>query len=297
VKRLAALLVAAAAAAAPARSEGPRAEWAQYRVGGESPWRYARPVEAAGYRVVLLSPDGRALDARVEVDAAPFDADAPFPPGVGSLSPEARAVLAEPRLEDAVLDAASARVLSGAATTLEAVERVIAFTSRRVAYELPDGYETASSALASGRGSCVGRSLLAMELLLRSGVPARQVTGLLVAAGPNELTPESRAVYSAALGGVRHRWIEVYVPRLGWVPSDPGGLANTVTARHLALSRQPPAAFHAGVLARSAEIRRPALAGGDGHLTLARPRGTLEGAPLDPAPLAAPRPPVRDERR
>ncbi len=293
MRRLAVLL----AAAAMATAEGPRAEWAEYRVAGESPWRFARPVEAAGYRVVLSSPDGRALDARVEVDGAPFGVDAPFPPPLGALSPEARAVLAEPRTDDAVLDATSERLLKGAATTLEAVERAIAFTARRVAYELPDGNETASSALRSRRGSCVGRSLLAADLLLRAGVPVRQVTGLLVATEPTELTPESRLVFNAALGGVRHRWIEVFVPSLGWVPSDPGGLANTVTARHLALSRQPASGFHAAVLARSPEIRRPVLEGAEGGLTLARPRPPLEGASFDPAPLAAPRPVVRDERR
>ncbi len=297
MKRLALAFASAALAAASARAEGPRIEWAQYRVAGEAPWRFARPVEDAGYRVVLSSPDGRALEARVVVDSAPFGVDAPFPPRIDTLTPEARAALAEPRSEDATLDATSAHLLHGVATTLAAVERVIAFTSRNVGYALPDGNETAASALLSGRGSCVGRSLLAAELLLRAGVPVRQVTGLLVAGDPAELTPESRLVYSASLGGVRHRWIEVFVPGLGWVPSDPGGLANTVTARHLALSRQPAAAFHAGVLARSAEIRRPVLEGGEGRITLARPRGSLEGASFDPAPLAAPRPAGRDDKR
>lgn len=293
MKRLAFLLALSAFAAA----EGPPEEWARYRLAGQAPWRYARPVEAAGYRVILSSPDGRVLDARVEVDGGPFGADAPFPPPVSSLSPEARTALAEPREDDVALEVASARLLKGASTTLEAVERAIAFTSRHVAYELPDGNETASSALTSRRGSCVGRSLLAADLLLRAGVPVRQVTGLLVAAEPKELTPESRLVFRAALGGVRHRWIEVFVPPLGWVPSDPGGLANTVTARHLALSRQPASSFHAGVLARSTEIRRPVLDGGTRGLTLARPRASFEGAAFDPAPLAAPRPAVRDERR
>ena len=292
MRRLAALLAAASLASA----DGPRVEWATYRVAGPAPWRYARAVESAGYRVVLSSPDGRTLAVRVEVDGAPFRVDAPFPPPSAALPAEARAVLAEPRDEDPALEAESRRILAGAATTLEAVERVIAFTSRSVSYALPDGNETASSALRAGRGSCVGRSLLAAELLTRAGVPARQVTGLLVAADPKELTPESRLVFSDALGGVRHRWIEAYVPPLGWVPSDPGGLANTVTARHLALAHQPAAGFHAGVLARSAEITRPVLGGGEGRLTLARPRGPREGAAVDPAPIAAPRPAGRDER-
>lgn len=294
MRRLAALLLAAASAAG---AEGPPAEWARYRVEGESPWRFARPVEDAGYRVVLSSRDGRALEVRVEVDGAPFGTDAPFPPPLASLSPEARAALAEPRAEDPLLDATSRRVLSGVGSTLEAVERVVAFTSQSVAYALPDGNETAATALRSGHGSCVGRSLLAAELLSRAGVPTRQVTGLLVAADPKELTPESRLVYSPLLGGVRHRWIEVFVPTLGWVPSDPGGLANTVTARHLALSRQPAAGFRAEVLARSPEARRPALESAGGRVTLARPRGPLEGASFDPAPLAAPRPAGRDDRR
>lgn len=285
------------AAASLARAEGAPVEWAAYRVAGPAPWRFARAVEAAGYRVVLSSPDGRTLDVRVEVDGSPFRADAPFPPPLAALPAEARAALAEPREEDAALDGAARRIFGGIATTLEAVERVIAFTSRHVSYALPDGTETASSALATGRGSCVGRSLLAAELLSRAGVPVRQVTGLLVAPDPKELTPESRLVYNAALGGVRHRWIEAYVPPLGWVPSDPGGLANTVTARHLALARQPAADFHAGLLARGAEITRPVLESGGGRLTLARPRGLLEGAAFDPGPIAAPRPAGRDERR
>jgi len=296
MKALAALLAATAVAAAPP-APPPRVEWAQYRLAGSAPWRFARAVEAAGYRLVLSSPDGRELVARVEVDGAPFAADAPFPPAVDTLPAEARALLAEPREEDPDLDAVSRRLLAGATTTLEAVERVIAFTSRHVGYELPDGSETASTALRSGHGSCVGRSLLAAELLARAGVPARQVTGLLVAGDALELTPESRLVYSSALGGVRHRWIEVYVPPLGWVPSDPGGLANTVTARHLALSRQPAGEFHAAVLERGAELKRPVLEEGGGRLTLARPRLPLEGAAIDAAALAASGAAGRDARR
>jgi transglutaminase-like putative cysteine protease len=274
-------------------------EWARYRLEGSAPWRYARPVEGAGYRIVLSSPDGRSLEARVEVEAAPFTVDAAFPPSPASVSAEARAVLADSLPEDPELDLLSRRLLADAKTTLEAVERVIAFTAHRIRYVLPDGSsETASATLRARRGSCVGRSLLAAELLLRAGVPARQVTGILAAQRARELTPESRSVFNPELGGVRHRWIEVYVAGLGWVPSDPGGLANTVTARHLALDRQPPAGFHVGVADRSAELKRPVLETAEGGLTLYRPRGAsvveaVEGAPLDPRALAMPMAPPR----
>lgn len=278
-----------------AAQEGPSpGEWARYRLEGSAPWRYARPVEGAGYRIALSSPDGRSLEARVEVQAAPLTVDAPFPPSLATLTAEGRAVLADPLSDDPELDSLSRRLLVNAKTTLEAVERVIAFTAHRIRYALPDGSsETASATLRARRASCVGRSLLAAELLLRAGVPARQVTGILAARYARELTPESRRVFNPELGGVRHRWIEVFVPGLGWVPSDPGGLANTVTARHLALDRQPPAGFHVDVAGRSAELKRPILETAEGGLTLYRPRGAsavaaVEGAPLDPRALAAP---------
>jgi transglutaminase-like putative cysteine protease len=295
--RLRALLLAlafgSAAAAAGPETRG-TAEWARYRLDGPAPWRFARPVEDAGYRVVLSSPDGRTLEARVEVDGAPLTADAPFPPPPGSLSREGREALAAPLADDADVEALSRRLLAGARSTLEAVERVIAFTAHRIRYVLPDGSEeTASGTLRAGRGSCVGRSLLAGELLLRAGVPARQVTGILAAERARELTRESRAVWNAELGGVRHRWIEAYVPGLGWVPSDPAGLANTVSARHLALERQPPANFRVETEERSSELTRPVLETRDGGLTRYRPRGAsvaeaVEGAPLDPRALASP---------
>ena len=300
--RLGAFAIACAGMAAAQDGPSPE-EWARYRLDGPAPWRFARAVEAAGYRVALSSPDGRSLEARVIVHAAPFLVDAPLPPPLASLSGEARAALAEQLPEDPALESMSRRLLADARTTLEAVERVIAFTASRIRYTLPDGSgETASATLTSRRGSCVGRSLLAAELLLRAGVPARQVSGILVAGGARELTSESRTVYNAALGGVRHRWIEVFVPGLGWVPSDPGGLANTVTARHLALERQPPAGFHVDVAGRSAELKRPALESADGSVTLYRPRGAsiveaVEGAPLDPRALAMPAKPVVPTRR
>lgn len=287
-------LAFAYAGMAAAQESPPPGEWARYRLEGPAPWRYGRPLEGAGYRIALSSPDGRSLEARVEVLAAAFTVDAPFPPSPATLSAEARAVLADPLSDDPELDSLSRRLLADAKSTLEAVERVIAFTAHRIHYALPDGSsETASATLRAHRASCVGRSLLAAELLLRAGVPARQVTGILAARRARELTPESRNVFDAELGGVRHRWIEVFVPGLGWVPSDPGGLANTVTARHLALDRQPPAGFHVDVADRSAELKRPILETAEGGLTLYRPRGAsvveaVEGAPLDPRALAAP---------
>lgn len=275
---LALLLLAPQAARAeelPVPHVPPVRQAARYRVSGESPWRVVRAVESPGYRLALSSPDGRELEIRVLVDTAPLRDDATFPPDAPSLPAEARAALvlgAKPD-RDAETDALASVLTRSARTVLEAIERVVAFTSRRIRYEGPGGArETAAATLRTGRGSCVGRSLLAEELLRRSGIPARQVTGVLAACSVDELTPESRPFFGEWLGGTRHRWIEAYVPGLGWVPSDPGGLANGVTARHVALAAAPVATFGLERLELTPEARRIAIPFPGPGLTLARPR-------------------------
>ena len=273
---LALLLLPAAGTAAPrARA----VETARYLVEGPEPWKAVRPVEGPGYRVVLSSPDGRSLVASVEVDAAPLRDEAPYPVESRSLPPEARELLAEPLPADDELEALSRMLLRGATTQLEAVERVIAWVSRRIRYETPGLLaESALSCHRSRRGSCVGRSLLAADLLRRGGIPARQVTGVLTASSPAELTENSQELFNEGISGVRHRWIEVFVAGLGWVPSDPGGLANTVTARHLALPGAPPEGFGLRVLARGPALVRQARDG-----TLVRPRlRVVEAVDLSP---------------
>jgi transcription antitermination protein NusB len=268
---LAASLLSPTAGAAPPESVR---ETARYAFSGPAPWKWVQAVENAGYRVVLSSPDGAHLEATVDVDAALLPDDAALPIPRDGLPADALAALDEPRPRDSEADARSRKLLAGCRSALEAVERVIAFVSHDVRYALPGADpESAGGVLRSGRGSCVGRSLLAEDLLVRAGIPARQVTGLLVASGPDELTPESRPAYNAALGGVRHRWIEAFVPGLGWIPSDPGGLANRLTARHLALNGQPDRAFSVLTIERSAELGRPAASGGRTAALLARPRG------------------------
>jgi transglutaminase-like putative cysteine protease len=275
---LAAILSASTAlgAAAPAALAAPESEAALYHLSGPSPWKQVRPVENAGYRVALSSPDGATLDVRVVVDGRPLRDDQAFPVSPASLPAELRGTVV--RLPDDGLDRLSRFLTRGAHTPLEAVERVIGYTSRRIRYDHPGAApETASSCLSRGRGSCVGRSLLAEELIARAGIPARQVTGILTASAPGELPEESRPFWVEAISGVRHRWVEAFIPGLGWVPSDPAGLANTVTARYLALPGPPGPDFGLAVLSRSAELRRPKLAFVGEGVALGRPRAASPG--------------------
>ncbi len=254
-------------------------ETSRYLVEGPEPWKAVRAVEGAGYRIVLSSPDGRALVATVEVDGSALRDTAPWPVDPQALSAEARSLLDEPLPADDELESLSRMLLRGATTELEGVERVVAWVAKRIRYDLPGLIpETATSCHRSRRGSCVGRSLLAADLLRRGGIPARQVTGILTARVAGELNGSSQELFNEGISGVRHRWIEVFVPGLGWVPSDPGGLANTVTARHLALPGAPPDGFGLRVLSRGPAIERLARDG-----TLFRPRlRAVEAVELSP---------------
>ncbi len=284
------LAVTAANAAAAPSPAAPAVESARYAVSGTAPWRVVRPVEGPGYRVALSSPDGRELVATVVVDGTPLRRDAPFPPALASLPDEARALVTSPRPADPDADALARLLLRGARTELEAVERVIGWVAHRIRYDPPGPRpESAAECLASRRGSCVGRSLLAADLLIRAGVPARQVTGILVARDAAELTPDTRELFNEGISGVRHRWIEVYVPGLGWVPSDPGGLANTVTSRHLELAGPPEAGFGVTILSRTPELKRVRAGSGGLGAPLARPRaGSAASAATEATDLPRP---------
>ena len=65
-----------------------------------------------------------------------------------------------------------------------------------------------------------------MDLLRRVGITARTVQGILRA------KPGSDG-YDSRIGGVYHRWIEIYYPDRGFVFSDPSSSINGVDARYI----------------------------------------------------------------
>lgn len=78
-------------------------------------------------------------------------------------------------------------------------------------YEMVGGWNTAPTVLARGNGSCSEYSFAYISMCRAAGLPARYVGSVVV-----------RGDY-ASFDDVFHRWVEVYLPNIGWVPIDPSG--------------------------------------------------------------------------
>ncbi|MCB2220384.1 MAG: transglutaminase [Bacteroidetes bacterium] len=78
-------------------------------------------------------------------------------------------------------------------------------------YEMVGGWNTAPTVLERGNGSCSEYSFVYISMCRAAGLPARYVGSVVV-----------RGDY-ASQDDVFHRWVEVYLPNIGWVPIDPSG--------------------------------------------------------------------------
>jgi hypothetical protein len=181
------------------------------------------PAYAAyGYRQQPSGrPENRFLRVTVNCHGDMRTSEAVFPP------PGAEYTKVHPRerVEEAAwpalrrLPPASSRAEETVEQVLEWIGEHIAELREPVAGEVAD--TNAAAVLAAGAGSCVGRSHLAAGLLKNRGLAVRQVHGALLDRGGG--------VWQVSF----HRWIEVFEPNLGWVPSDPGRSIRFVDARHI----------------------------------------------------------------
>lgn len=187
-----------------------------------------------GYSLAVARGADGALTLTVRVSGAPLQSRAPFP----GRATEAGLPSAPER------DAWAAAHASGSRTQAEAVERILSGIAADVRYDADrHRRQDPATVFATRRAHCVGFSELAVDLLRRSGISARTVQGIL-------RTPPDAAGYDASIGGVYHRWIEVYYPDRGYVFSDPSASINGVDARYVPFGRR--------------ALERPA------HLTLSR---------------------------
>ena len=218
MRRFGAALLAVALAAGAAGAD----EIAVYRASGIDAGLFDQ-YDNDGYSLAVAPAAGGSLELRVRVSAGPLESRAPFPT---QSSPD-RTLPSSPERD------AYARALAGDATTqAAAVERILAGVASSVRYD-PDRArrQDPASVFATRRAHCVGYSELAVDLLRRAGISARTVQGIL-RAKPGSDGWEDR------IGGVYHRWIEVFYPDRGFVFSDPSSSINSVDARYVPFGRR-----------------------------------------------------------
>jgi transglutaminase-like putative cysteine protease len=75
-------------------------------------------------------------------------------------------------------------------------------------YEMTGGWNTAPTVLARGNGSCSEYSFVYISLCRAAGIPARYV---------GSVHRSAEVHYDDSF----HRWIEIYLPKYGWIPVDP----------------------------------------------------------------------------
>ncbi len=214
----AAALAAAFLAAAAAGAD----EIAVYRASGPDA-RLFDQYDNDGYSLAVAPGRDGNLELRVRVSAGPLESRAPFP--------------TEAARDEALLPSAErdgfARALAGdAATQAAAVERILAGVASAIRYDADRSRrQDPGSVFATRRAHCVGYSELAVDLLRRTGIEARTVQGIL-------RTKPGGDGWDARIGGVYHRWIEIFYPDRGFVFSDPSSSINSVDARYVPFGKR-----------------------------------------------------------
>jgi Transglutaminase-like superfamily len=115
----------------------------------------------------------------------------------------------------------AARIVGNADSEEEAVVRVQAWIQDHTRYDLsvprePAGVDAVDHFLFETRRGFCEHIASAMAVLLRAdGIPTRIVTGY----GPGDRNPLTG--YFEVRQADAHAWVEVYYPRVGWLPYDP----------------------------------------------------------------------------
>jgi len=112
----------------------------------------------------------------------------------------------------------ASKLTAGVRTQFDAVQRVISWVVDHVHYATPPVSYDAIYALESGKGNCQNYSHLSAALLRSMGIPVRIVNGITLNR-PFDITMD-KGLLTLKMGQGRHSWIEVWFPRMGWVPFD-----------------------------------------------------------------------------
>lgn len=91
---------------------------------------------------------------------------------------------------------------------------ILRYVRRNVVYVLDGRKVDAATTLQFGHGSCTEQTFLMIAMARRLGLPARYMAGSFV-----KTSPFTRDHYDR----VNHKIVEIYLPRVGWVPVESTG--------------------------------------------------------------------------
>ncbi len=115
------------------------------------------------------------------------------------------------RINDPAIRAAVKEAVGDEKNCYYAARKIYNYIHGKMHYELVGGWNVAPVVLSRGSGSCSEYSFVMIAMCRAAGLPARYA-GSVVVRGDN-----------ASRDDVFHRWVEVYLPSVGWVPVDPSG--------------------------------------------------------------------------
>jgi Transglutaminase-like superfamily len=194
-------------------------------------------VGARGKMFVGLEADSRGSFATVSQSVRPLVAAPAYPLADAERCPLAGALATPPDFQP---PEALRNLARGSTTATDVVQGVVAFVSQNIRLDEEDGADQdAAAVLRRRKARCSGRANLAVGLLRSLGLPARVVHGLVV----------------DEAGARWHRWGEVWLGPLGWLPFDPGASVGVVSVRYLPFSRVIAGLPLAGVRLLSVEER------------------------------------------
>ncbi|MEW5701820.1 MAG: transglutaminase domain-containing protein [Candidatus Zixiibacteriota bacterium] len=113
------------------------------------------------------------------------------------------------RTSDSFIVASTREAIGGEQNAYWVARKIFDYIIAHMEYEMVGGWNIGPTVLKRGTGSCSEYSFVFIGMARSAGLPARYV-GSVAIRGDDASTDD-----------VFHRWVEVYLPNIGWIPIDP----------------------------------------------------------------------------
>ncbi len=181
---------------------------------------YKEKVDKYGQKVAVFEKNnlknGDFLNSKMEVEGRFFAISYKiFPDEIGSEKDIPEAIKKEYLKDDEkyvltspVIQRVIKKYLAGETNLYFKARKLFEFLADRINYQMVGGWDIAPVVIERGTGSCSEYTFSYIALCRAAGIPARYV-GSVVVRGEN-----------ASFDNVYHRWAEIYLPPIGWIPVD-----------------------------------------------------------------------------